>query len=157
MYAWRSYNTIVPLVTGGVVMIGFAVYEKYFEEAMFPYRIFASRTAQISILGGFIYGVILYTLLLYLPLFYQAVYLQSALHSAVSILPFCIFVMVMTGVSAWAVDYFRHYRIGIWIGWTLVAVGTGLFALWKESYTGAELRTVSHKFLLALCAYIYIY
>ncbi|KAL4932218.1 major facilitator superfamily domain-containing protein [Aspergillus undulatus] len=110
MYPWGSWRTIVPLIIGALLLMGFAFYEAYPTDAVFPYRIFRSRTAQVSLLGSLIHLFVLYTLLQYLPLFFQAVYLESPLDSSVSILPFCCVVFVFTGIAAFAVDFFRKYR-----------------------------------------------
>ncbi|KAL6233148.1 hypothetical protein BDW75DRAFT_242268 [Aspergillus navahoensis] len=137
MYPWGSWRTIVPLVIGAVVLVGFAFYERYPADAVFPYRIFRSRTAQSTLLGSFIHGFVLYTLLQYLPLFFQAVYLESPLDSSISILPFCCVVFVFTGIAAFAVDFFRKYRWEIWTGWVFLAVGCGIFALWDRGSSRA--------------------
>ncbi|KAF5863476.1 hypothetical protein ETB97_009977 [Aspergillus alliaceus] len=42
--------------------------------------------------------------------------------------------MAFTGVAAWVVDYFRHYRWEIWVGWVFLVVGVGLFALWDGDF-----------------------
>ncbi|KAI2706244.1 hypothetical protein CBS147372_155 [Penicillium roqueforti] len=123
MYTWGSFRTIVPLIIGVLILVGFAFYEGYQTDAVFRYRIFRSRTAQMSLLGSFIHGFVLYTLLQYLPLFFQAVYLESPLKSSISILPFCCVVFVFTGIAAFAVDFFRRYIWEIWAGWVFLAVG----------------------------------
>ncbi|KAI2721014.1 hypothetical protein CBS147332_4254 [Penicillium roqueforti] len=133
MYTWGSFRTIVPLIIGVLILVGFAFYEGYQTDAVFRYRIFRSRTAQMSLLGSFIHGFVLYTLLQYLPLFFQAVYLESPLKSSLSILPFCCVVFVFTGIAAFAVDFFRRYIWEIWAGWVFLAVGCGIFSLWDQS------------------------
>ncbi|KAJ5728544.1 MFS general substrate transporter [Penicillium malachiteum] len=133
IYPWSSWRTIVPLVIGVLILVAFAFYERYPSDPVFPYRIFRSRTASMTLLGSFIHGFVLYTLLQYLPLFFQAVYLESPLESSVSILPFCCVVFVFTGIAAFAVDFFRKYRWEIWTGWAFLAVGCGIFSLWDRS------------------------
>ncbi|KAL4966991.1 putative efflux pump antibiotic resistance protein [Aspergillus stella-maris] len=127
-----SWRTILPLIIGVLLLVGFSIYERYPADAVFPYRIFRSRTAQSTLLGYFIHGFVLYTLLQYLPLFFQAVYLESPLDSSISILPFCCVVFVFTGIAAFAVDFFRKYRWEIWTGWVFLAVGCGIFAVWDR-------------------------
>ncbi|KAJ5786121.1 MFS general substrate transporter [Penicillium pulvis] len=133
MYPWSSWRTIVPLVIGALMLLGFALYESRPNDLVFPYRIFRSRTAQMTLLGSFIHDMILYALLQYLPLFFQAVYLETPLKSSISILPFCCVVFVFTGIAAWAVDLFRKYRWEIWVGWVFLAVGVGILSLWSQS------------------------
>ncbi|KAI3141819.1 hypothetical protein DTO012A7_5036 [Penicillium roqueforti] len=105
MYTWGSFRTIVPLIIGVLILVGFAFYEGYQTDAVFRYR---SRTAQMSLLGSFIHGFI-------------------------SILPFCCVVFVFTGIAAFAVDFFRRYIWEIWAGWVFLAVGCGIFSLWDRS------------------------
>ncbi|KAK7742345.1 hypothetical protein SLS53_004490 [Cytospora paraplurivora] len=117
MYPWPSWKTLVPLIIGIFVLISLAIYERYPQEAVFPYRIFKSRTAVLCLLGSFIHGIIL---------------------------PFCALVMFCTGAAAWLVDFVRHYRWVMWAGWVFLSVGTGLFALWNEHHDATTNRAVSN-------------
>ncbi|KAI0008840.1 MFS general substrate transporter [Xylariaceae sp. FL0662B] len=148
LYPWASARTIVPLVVGFLVFVLFGIYEARPAEPVVPYRIFHSRTAVATLLGGFIHGLVLYPLLLYLPLFFQAVYLQVPLQAAISILPLCSVLIGFTAISGFAVEHLRHYRWQLWVGWAAVAVGVGLFALWGNSYSRAE--TASFQVLAAI-------
>ena len=132
MFPWGSWRTIVPLANGVLILIAFAFYERYPAKAVFLYRIFKSVTARVTLFGGFIHGMVLYALLTYLPLYFESVRLEAPLQAGVSILPFCAVVMVFTGIAAAGVDYFRKYLWEIWVGWTFLAVGIGLFSLWTR-------------------------
>ncbi|KAK4183711.1 major facilitator superfamily domain-containing protein [Podospora australis] len=137
MYPWVSYNTLLPLFIGVAVLAVFVWYEAKPVEPMFPYRIFANRTAASTLVGSFIHGMVLYTLLSYLPLFFQSVFLEAPLQSAISILPFCAVLMSFTGIAAMGVEWTRKYLWEIWAGWVFLAVGVGLFGLWgTENDTG---------------------
>lgn len=140
-YPWSSWRTIMPLVIGIVILVAFAIYEARPIEPVFPYRIFRSRTAKITLIGGLIHGMVLYTLLFYVPLFFQAVFLETPLQSAISRLPLCCIVMAFTGIAAWAVNYLCRYRLEIWLGWVLLAVGMGLFSLWDGHSSLAEMAS----------------
>ncbi|KAF1843630.1 MFS general substrate transporter, partial [Cucurbitaria berberidis CBS 394.84] len=133
MYPWGSWRTILPFIIGILFLIGFAVYEKYPPQPVFPHRIFSNITAQVTLIGAFIHGAILYALLLYLPLYFQAVFLKTPLQAAISILPLCVFVVVLSGAAAFAVEASRKYRWEIWVGWVLLAIGVGLMALWDQN------------------------
>ncbi|KAK4160329.1 major facilitator superfamily domain-containing protein [Cladorrhinum sp. PSN259] len=133
MYAWGSWRTVVPLVIGVAVLGGFVWFEgrrNRAVEPMFPYRIFANRTAVATLVGSFVHGMVLYTLLSYLPLFFQAVFLEARLESAVTMIPFCAVLMAFTGISAMGVEWTRRYLWLIWSGWVLLTIGVGLFGLW---------------------------
>ncbi|GAM41010.1 hypothetical protein TCE0_041f13801 [Talaromyces pinophilus] len=79
---------VVPLSWAGVaVIVVFVFYEAKPAEPIIPHRLFHSKTGNVTLLGGFIHGIILVSLLQYLPLLYQAVELETAISSAVSLLP----------------------------------------------------------------------
>ncbi|KAK2850694.1 hypothetical protein FQN49_005407 [Arthroderma sp. PD_2] len=139
MYPRSSWRTIVHLAIGTALLVAVGFYERKPALAVFPYRIFQSRTALVTMIGGFLHGAVLYTVLLYLPLFFQAVFLESPLQSAVSMIPFCCIQMAFSGISAVAVQYVRRYTWGIWTGWILLAAGVGLFAIWDGGSSRAEI------------------
>ncbi|KAI1291195.1 MFS general substrate transporter [Xylaria venustula] len=148
LYPWSSFRTILPLVIGVLVLILFAFYEAWPAEPVMPHRLFHSRTAVATLLGGFIHGLVLYPLLLYLPLFFQAVYLELPLQAAVSILPLAAVLIGFTAISGFTVEHLRHYRWQLWVGWAAIAVGVGLFALWDNNFSRAE--TASFQVLAAI-------
>ncbi|KAF7556729.1 hypothetical protein G7Z17_g1270 [Cylindrodendrum hubeiense] len=129
LYPWSSWRTILPLVIGVLVLVGFGWYEKFPAEAMFPYRIFATSTARVALLGAFINGLVLYTALFYLPLSYQAIFLQSPLRSAIRILPYCGLFVVFSVIAPVSVQLFGKYRPQLWAGWVITTLFLGLLCL----------------------------
>ncbi|KAI8626906.1 MFS general substrate transporter [Xylariaceae sp. FL1651] len=138
LYPWSSFRTILPLVIGLLALVLFGIYEARPTDPVIPYRIFSSVTAIATLLGGFIHGLVLYPLILYLPLFFQAVYLQDPLQAAVSILPQNVLVIAFTALSGFTIEYLRHYRWQLWLGWAATTVGIGLFALWGDDFSRAK-------------------
>ncbi|OAG12788.1 MFS general substrate transporter [Paraphaeosphaeria sporulosa] len=132
IYPWSSWRTLVPFVLGIALLVGFAVWEKYPAQPCIPHRIMGNTTAQVTLVGGFIHGAIIYGVLLYLPLYFQAVFRETPLQAAVSVLPMCVTVVIVSGIAALAVEQTRRYRWSIWMGWILLAVGMGLISLWKR-------------------------
>lgn len=132
LYPWSSWRTLVPLILGVALLLAFAVWEKYPTRPCIPHRILGNATARVTLVGGFIHGAVLYGVLLYLPLYFQAVYRQTPLQAAVSLLPICISVVVLSGVAALVVEKSRTYRCPIWVGWILLAIGMGLISLWTR-------------------------
>ncbi|KAI1460396.1 MFS general substrate transporter [Annulohypoxylon moriforme] len=134
LYPWNSYQTILPLLLGFAVLAGFAIYEAKPEAPVMPHRLFRSRTAVVTLCGGFVHGMTLYTLLQYLPLFYQAVMLQTRILSAVSLLPTSIASVIGAISSVIAIGKAGvGYKPRIWLSWALVTLGTGLFLLLDTS------------------------
>ncbi|KAF2686933.1 MFS general substrate transporter [Lentithecium fluviatile CBS 122367] len=110
LYPWGSWQTFVPFIIGILFLVSFAIYEKRPAQPVYPYRIFGKVTAQVTLVGAFLHGAILYAALFYLTLYFQAVLLQTPLRAAVSVLPFCVFVVVLSGAAAFAVEASRKYR-----------------------------------------------
>lgn len=129
MYPWASWQTLVTLIIGLILLVAFGFYESRPQEPVMAYRLFGSVTAMVTLAGTFIHGMIVYCLLQYLPIFFQAVTLESPLQSVVSLLPLSLSVIGFSCLSAIAVDYTRNYTWNIWLGWVLVSVGVGLMTL----------------------------
>lgn len=138
LYSWSSWRTIVPLVIGILVLVLFAFYEAKPEAPLFPHRIFKSRTALMTIVGGTVHGLIIYPATTYLPLFFQAVKLQSPLQSAVSILPSCCGVVGFALLSGVAVEVSRRYLWQFWVSWITIAVGIGTISMFDRGSPIAE-------------------
>ncbi|KAF1970326.1 MFS general substrate transporter [Bimuria novae-zelandiae CBS 107.79] len=139
IYPWNSWQTLVPLIIGIAFLIGFGVWERYPAQPCIPHRIFGNTTAKVTLIGGFIHGAVIYGALLYLPLYFQAVFSQTPLQSAVSLLPICVFVVVLSGVAMLAIEHTRKYQWLIWAGWVFLAVGMGLTSLFNRNTSPAAL------------------
>ncbi|KAK1623177.1 major facilitator superfamily domain-containing protein [Colletotrichum phormii] len=75
LFPLASWQTLLLMLLGFAVLLAFVFYEARPASPIMPHRLFRSKTANITLAGGFIHGVILVSLLQYLPLIYQAVYL----------------------------------------------------------------------------------
>lgn len=135
MFPWGSYQTLVPLFLGAVLLAGFAWYESRPVEPVFPYRMFASRTACLTLLASFLHGVVNYSITIYIPLFFQAIYLDEPLRAAVQILPLCFLAIGTAVIAAIAVEVMRRYRLLILVSWIFMAVGAGVMTLLTPSST----------------------
>lgn len=138
LYSWSSWNTIVPLVIGLVVLVVFAFYEAKPEAPLFPHRIFKSRASLLTLLTGTIHGLIIYPATTYLPLFFQAVKLQSPLQSAVSLLPSCCGVVGFALISGVAIEISRRYLWQFWVSWITISIGIGLLSILDRNSPVAE-------------------
>lgn len=132
LFPWSSWETIVPLVLGLLVLLGFAFYEAKPESPLFPHRIFKSRTSLMTVFSGTIHGLIIYPATTYLPLFFQAVKLQSRLQSAVSILPSCCGVVGFALLSGVAIEVSRRYLWQFWASWITISVGIGMLSIFDN-------------------------
>ncbi|KAL7918577.1 MFS general substrate transporter [Trichoderma austrokoningii] len=126
LYAWGSWQTLVPLIVGLVLLVPFWFIEKRAKVPMIPYHIFDNTSIITGILSGFLYGSLLNPIVLYLPLFYEAVYLEAPLDAAKSILPICCLLVAMSFIASMLIDWSRKYRIALWAGWVLTTIFLGL-------------------------------
>ncbi|KAF7563662.1 hypothetical protein G7046_g477 [Stylonectria norvegica] len=126
LYAWGSWQTIVPLVIGILLLIPFGFIEKRAEVPMIPYQIFDNISIVTGTVSGFLYGSLMNPILLYLPLFFQAVYLETPIEAARSILPLCCLLVAMSIIVSIIIDWSRKYRFALWAGWVLTTLFLGL-------------------------------
>lgn len=138
LYAWSSWQTLVPLLAGLLVLVVLGFYERRPQRPMFPHRIFKSRTALLTLVSGAVHGLIVYPTTIYLPLFFQAVKLQTPFQSAISMLPACCGVIGFALASGVVVDVTRRYLWQIWVGWIVTAVGLGVLSLMDGDSSVAE-------------------
>lgn len=141
MFPWSSYQTLVPLVLGTILLVAFVYYERKPIEPVLPYRMFNDRTSSLTLLASFLHGVANYSVTLYVPLFFQAVYLKEPLPAAVLTLPVCFLAIATAIAAAVAVEVMRRYRLVIVISWVFMAVGAGVLTLLERSSTLAEMES----------------
>lgn len=131
LYPWPSWQTLLPMFLGVAALVAFGFYEGKPADPIVPHRIFHSKTANVTLLGGFLHGAVLVSLLQYLPLLYQAVELQSAIASAVYLLPTSIISVLVAAVSMMLVPLFGGYVWLLRLSWVIVTLGSGLLALFE--------------------------
>jgi hypothetical protein len=129
LFPWASWQTLVPLLLGVATLAIFVFYEAKPANPIMPHRLFHSRTANVTLAGGFIHGILLVSLLQYLPLLYQAVELETPIASAVSLLPTVIISVAVAAVSMMMVPLFGGYVWLLRLSWVILTVGTGILAL----------------------------
>ncbi|KAF7884642.1 uncharacterized protein EAF02_004978 [Botrytis sinoallii] len=129
LFPWKSWQTLLPILLGAALLVIFVVYEAKPKVPILPHRLFHSRTANMTLAAAFVHGMILISLLQYLPLFYQAVELETAIRSAVSLLPTVIISVVFAAISMMMVSVVGGYVWIIRFGWIITILGTGLLAL----------------------------
>ncbi|GLB11600.1 hypothetical protein AtubIFM57258_008470 [Aspergillus tubingensis] len=126
LYPWGSWQTLVPLLIGLLLIIPFGFVEKRTVAPMIPYQIFDNISIITGTISGAFYGALLNPVLLYLPLFFEAVYLETPIQAAKSILPLCCLVVAMSIIVSLLIDWRRKYRITLWTGWIITAIFLGL-------------------------------
>ncbi|KAH6954564.1 major facilitator superfamily domain-containing protein [Fusarium avenaceum] len=139
LFPWASWQTLIPMLLGVAVIVTFVFYEAKPAAPIMPHRLFHSITANMTLLGGFIHGAVLVSLLQYLPLIYQAVYLETAIKSAVLLLPTSIVSVVIAVFSMMMVPLFGGYTWLLRLSWVLLTLGTGIMALFSVDSSSSAL------------------
>ncbi|KAI9715087.1 MAG: hypothetical protein M1812_006205 [Candelaria pacifica] len=129
LFPWKSYKTLLPLILGIGVLLGFVAYESQPKEPMIPYRIFANSTGAIAIVTALLHGVLLFGVLFYLPIYFEAVVGDKPLRGAVEALALSLTVTPFAIIAAFAIDYIRKYCWAVWAGWILTTIGMGLMSM----------------------------
>lgn len=130
LFSWSSWPTILLLILGVVLLVAFAVYERFPETPLMPHRLFYSRTAVVTLIGSFFHGMSLFSLLQWLPLLYQAALFETVLLSAVILLPTSVATVIFAIAGVTAVGAVgKGYRWAISLSWALTTAGTGLLLL----------------------------
>lgn len=127
MFAWSSWQTLVPLFLGLAGIIGFICFENYVaREPLIRFAIFKQRTAMVSYFGTFIHGVVLWCLLYYAPLYYEGVKDYSPTIVGIAVFPETFTVAPASIIVGVAITITGHFRWAIWSGWFLTVLGTGV-------------------------------
>ncbi|RDW58844.1 hypothetical protein BP6252_13320 [Coleophoma cylindrospora] len=126
LYPWGSWQTLVPLIVGTLLLVPLGFVEKRAGVPMIPYQIFDNVSMITGIVSGFLYGSLMNSTLLYLPLYFQAVYLETPIEAAKSTLPLCCLIVSMSIFASLLIDWSRKYRIVMWVGWSLTTIFLGL-------------------------------
>ncbi|KAK3938616.1 MFS transporter [Diplogelasinospora grovesii] len=137
LFPWASWQTLLPMLLGVAVLVVFVWYEAKPAAPIIPHRLFHSKTGNVTLVGGFIHGMVLVSLLQYLPLLYQAVELETAILSAVSLLPTVIISVVVAAVSMMMVPLFGGYVWLLRLSWVILTLGSGLLALFDVGSSSA--------------------
>jgi hypothetical protein len=111
-------------------LFGFLFYEGFYATNPFiRLSIFSNRTAGVTYLCTFLHGVILWTLIFYLPLYYEAVKGFTPTRAGIAVFPETFTVAPASLIMGLIVSRSGRYKFGVWTGWLLTTVGTGLLCL----------------------------
>ncbi|KAI1128336.1 major facilitator superfamily domain-containing protein [Nemania abortiva] len=139
-YAWSSWHTLVPLILGFVGLGVFAAlqYANVAREPVIPSRLFSSRTSCLVAISTFINAALLYWMIFFLPVYFQAVKRYEPEYTGVVLLPIALLGIPGSVVAALALARWGRYRVLHVVGFSIQAIGIGLFSLLWEETTVAD-------------------
>ncbi|KAH8833360.1 major facilitator superfamily domain-containing protein [Flagelloscypha sp. PMI_526] len=132
-YPWTDAHVLAPLIVGLALIVVFLAHQKFVAKfPTVPWDVLSDRTVLSAFFGTFVHGITSIALVYYIPVYFQAVKGDSPIRSGIHILPVALFIAPMAMVNGIAVQVFKRYLPGNYIGWILSTVGFGILSLLKE-------------------------
>jgi hypothetical protein len=140
LYAWQTYQVLVPLVLGLLGLVLFHWYETmpWIQVPTLPARVFKRRTPAAALLIAFITNALLFWIIYFLPVYFQAVLGVSPMSAGVYMLPTTLICVLMAGVAGGVVTKTGRYRLLHMVGLALTALGLGLYGRLNTTSSTAE-------------------
>ncbi|KAK6614974.1 multidrug resistance protein fnx1 [Botrytis cinerea] len=143
-YPWASWCTVLPIALGWIVF----VQQDYCVEPTMPLRLFAHRTSATVYFLDFMISILLEWCIFVLPLYFQSQLGTSSLKSGIDILPINGFMIHSAGIAGALLTKTGKYKPLHSVGFSLLAIATGLFSTTKSTSTKAA--WVSFQILAAI-------
>jgi EmrB/QacA subfamily drug resistance transporter len=134
-YAWGSAPVVGCLVGGGVVLVGFLVWETRAAEPILPLRLFRNRVVSVSTASMFVVGVALIVTGAFVPLFLQVVLGISATNSGLNVLPMSAGLTISSIASGRLITRRQRYKAFPVLGLGLSTIGFALLGFLDLSST----------------------
>jgi EmrB/QacA subfamily drug resistance transporter len=150
---WSDGVTMATLALGVVLLAVFVLYESRSPIAMMPMRIFANRSRSGAYLVMLVLGAAMFGMFYFLTFFVQGVLGYSALKSGFAFLPFCVVIIVGSGIISQVMPRTGPKPL-IAIGVSLATVALFLFSTvkydtgyWTQLFPTMVLMAVGMSFV----------
>lgn len=127
-HPWGSIGTVVPLVSGALLLAAFVAYERVPADALVPLRFFAERTRAAANITSLLFYAVFLAQFYFVTLYLQEVRGYSAIRSGLAYLPFGIAVGAAIGTAAPLVRRLGA-RLVLTAGLICCAAGAALYTL----------------------------
>lgn len=138
-YPWSSYEVLVPFVVGMFALAGFVALEntRFVANPMMPIHLFSNLTTSLVFTITFLQGLITMWTFYFLPVYFQGVLGKTPYRSGVMLLP-SILALIPGGIaSGLLLTRFGRYKPILFVAFTLIVIGFGLFSLLDETSSTA--------------------
>ncbi|GAC1655640.1 MAG: multidrug efflux MFS transporter MdtP [Candidatus Dormibacteraceae bacterium] len=147
-YGWRSWQTLVPLLGGVLVLVAFLVVEHFEKEPIVPLNLFRNRAYSVSVLVGVLSAFGMFGTIIFVPLIFQGVLGISATNSGTLITPLMFGLIGASIVTGQLMPRLTWYRYLGTVG-TAVMAG-GMFLLSEVSTRSTQLEVTSSLVLIGI-------
>ncbi|KAG9303173.1 hypothetical protein G9A89_001789 [Geosiphon pyriformis] len=132
-YEWTSPVIILLLLAGAFSILMFIFYEVYVApEPVITGRLFKIRNPLAVFACNFTTGITFLGLIFYLPVYYQAVKGDGAMEAGLRLAPLMLGIVITSAVSGFVTSWTGYYRGWTIVGYSLIAIGTGLLTTFTE-------------------------
>ena len=128
-YAWNSLPIWILGISGGVLIIVFALVERRATEPVLPLHLFRLRAFSVTSLVGFIVGFAMFGAITYLPAFFQVVRGVSPTLSGVQLFPLMAGLLITSIGSGQIIARTGRYRLFPIAGTAVMTLGMYLISL----------------------------
>jgi hypothetical protein len=129
-FPWKSYHVLVPLILGGLGLVGVLVFESLVpKHPMIRVQVFSNRAALFAYIQVFIHGLVLWCMIYFLPIFYQGTRGYSAISSGLALLPESLVIAPAASISGILISVTGRYLYLSWIAWAAMTAGLGLLVI----------------------------
>ncbi len=140
-YGWTGWQTLVPLIGGIAVLVGFVFVEHFEKEPIVPIYLFRNRAYAVSILVGFIMSFGMFGTIIFVPLIYQGVLGISATNSGALITPLMFGLIGASIATGQLMVRIKRYQYLGTLGAAVTAVG--MFLLSEVSVHSTQLEVTA--------------
>ncbi|TMC12051.1 MAG: MFS transporter [Chloroflexi bacterium] len=140
-YGWTSWQTLVPLIGGVLLLVAFVVVEHFEREPIVPLSLFKNRAFTVSVIVGMLSGFGMFGAIIFTPLVFQGVLGVSATNSGTLITPMMIGLIGASILSGQLMVRIKNYK---WLG-TLGAgvMAVGVYVLSEVTTHSTQLEVTS--------------
>ncbi|KAF2014282.1 MFS drug transporter [Aaosphaeria arxii CBS 175.79] len=129
-FPWNSPRVICLIAVGGAMILFFLFCEKKLAKyPLMPLTVFKTRSNNAAFIVGFAHNMVSMGVEYYLPLYFQSVKQASPLRSGVLVLPMMLTMAATDMTSGFLIHKTGRYREIMWVGVSMMTLGTGLFIL----------------------------
>jgi EmrB/QacA subfamily drug resistance transporter len=122
-YGWSSWQTLVPLIGGFVLLVAFVIVEHYEAEPIVPLSLFRNRAFTVSVIVGALSGFGMFGALIFVPLIFQGVLGVTATNSGALITPMMFGLIGASVLSGQLMVRIKQYKYLGTLGAAVMAVG----------------------------------
>ena len=128
-YGWTSWQTLVPLIGGVLLLVAFVVVEHFEREPIVPLSLFKNRAFTVSVIVGMLSGFGMFGAIIFTPLVFQGVLGVSATNSGTLITPMMIGLIGASILSGQLMVRIKNYKWLGTIGSAVMAIGVYILTL----------------------------